>query len=138
MSRLEAFLLAGGLFNLVAVVEFVRRRKLQEGFALLWVLVSALGLVAVLARSQLDRLARAVGVAYGATLFLALGIVFLLFVCMSLSLHVSRLHRQVEVLAEEIAFLRGVAEPDATAERPGPAFSAPAERPGAAAGDPAR
>ena len=30
---------------------------------------------------------------------------------MSLSLHVSRLEERVEVLAEEVTFLRGVAEP---------------------------
>lgn len=112
MSRLELVLLLGAALNAAVVIEFVRRRKLQEGFALLWVVVSIAGIVAALSRSLLDRLARALGVAYGATLFLAVGIMFLLFVCMALSLQVSRLQRQVEVLAEEVAFLRGVAEPD--------------------------
>jgi uncharacterized membrane protein len=36
---------------------------------------------------------------------------FLMFVAMSLSLHVSRLEERVEILAEEVAFLRGVRTP---------------------------
>jgi hypothetical protein len=126
MSRLEVFVLAAAVLNAVAVVEFVRRRKLHEGFAMLWVVLSGLGIVAALLRTQLDRLASALGVTYGATLFLAAGIVVLLFICMALSLYVSRLQSQVEVLAEEVAFLRGVAEPDLADGDPG--FAAPADR----------
>ena len=111
MSRLELSLLIAALLNVVVVLEFVRRRKLHEGFALLWVGVGIVGLVAVLARSLIDRAAKLFGVAYGANLILAAGIAFLFFVCMALSLYVSRLELRVEVLAEEVAFLRGVQQP---------------------------
>jgi hypothetical protein len=123
VSRLEVFLIVASVLNAAAVIEFVRRRKLQESFAMLWVVLSVIGILAALLRSQLDRLASALGVAYGATLFLAAGIVVLVFVCMALSLHVSRLQTQVEVLAEEVAFLRGVAEPEVPEGEPG--FAAP-------------
>lgn len=112
MTRLEAFLLIASVLNAVAVIEFVRRRKLHEGFAMLWVVLSVLGVLAALFRTQLDRVASALGVTYGATLFLAAGIAVLVFVCMALSVYVSRLQTQVEVLAEEVAFLRGVSEPE--------------------------
>jgi hypothetical protein len=113
------FLIVGSVLNAVAVIEFVRRRKLDESFALLWVVLSIFGVIAALSRSLLDRLASALGVAYGATLFLAVGLVILLFVGMVLSLYVSRLQSQVEILAQEVAFLRGAAEPGTPEEHPG-------------------
>jgi hypothetical protein len=97
----------------VFVVEFVRRRKLLESFAVLWIAVGFGGVVLVIARPLIDDAADAVGIAYGASLVLTLGITFLLLVCMSLSLHVSKLESRVEVLATEVAFLRGVREPQA-------------------------
>ena len=111
MSKLELFLLLVAVAQLVFVIEFVRRRKLLEGFAMLWITVGFGGVVLVVARSLIDRVADAVGIAYGASLVLALGIAFLLLVCMSLSLHVSKLESRVEVLATEVAFLRGVRDP---------------------------
>jgi hypothetical protein len=111
VSKLEVFLLVVAIAQLVFVIEFVRRRKLLEGFAVLWIAVGFGGLGLVVARSLIDRIADAVGIAYGASLVLALGIAFLLLVCMSLSLHVSKLETRVEVLAAEVAFLRGVREP---------------------------
>lgn len=119
MSRLEVFLIAGSVLNAVAVIEFVRRRKLDESFALFWVVLSVFGVVVALSRSLLDRFARAIGVAYGATLFLAAGLVVLLFVGMVLSLYVSRLQSQVEVLAQEVAFLRGAADPETPDDQAG-------------------
>ena len=111
MSKLELFLFVVAVAQLVFVIEFVRRRKLLEGFAVLWITVGFGGLVLVVARPLIDRLADAVGIAYGASLVLTLGIAFLLLVCMSLSLHVSKLESRVEVLATEVAFLRGVRDP---------------------------
>jgi hypothetical protein len=111
MSKLEITVLIVAVANVVFVIEFVRRRKLQEGFALLWLAVGVGGVLFALFRSSVDRIARAIGVSYGANLVLAGGILFLLFVSMGLSLQVSRLQSRTEVLAEEIAFLRGTREP---------------------------
>ena len=106
MSRLEVFLLVVALGNVAVVLEFVRRRKLLETYALLWLLVGLGGIVAAVGRPLIDAAARAVGISNGANLILAGGVLFLLFVSMSLSLHVSRLEARSEVLAEEVAFLR--------------------------------
>jgi hypothetical protein len=111
VSKLQVFLLVFAIAQLVFVIEFVRRRKLLESFAVLWIAVGFGGVGLVVARPLIDRLADAVGIAYGASLVLTLGIGFLLLVCMSLSLHVSKLETRVEVLAAEVAFLRGVREP---------------------------
>jgi hypothetical protein len=111
MSKLQFFLLLAAVAQLVFVIEFVRRRKLLEGFAVLWIIVGFGGVALVIGRPLIDRTADAVGIAYGASLVLTLGIGFLLLVCMSLSLHVSKLESRVEILATEVAFLRGIREP---------------------------
>jgi hypothetical protein len=98
--------------NVVAVVEFVRRRKLGESFALLWIGVGVGGIVLSLIRPLIDDVADELGVTYGPTLLFAATTLFLLFVCMNLSMHVSRLTERTETLAEEIAFLRGVLPPN--------------------------
>ncbi len=113
MSKLEVFLIVVALLNVGVVLELVRRRTLSEGYALLWLLVGLAGVAYVGARSAVDRAAEAVGIASGLSLVLGAAVVFLLFVCMSLSLHVSRLEAKTEVLAEEVAMLHGVREPEA-------------------------
>jgi hypothetical protein len=111
MSKLELFLLVVATVNVGVVLEFVRRRKLLENFALLWLFVGFGGIFFAVGRSLFDSAAEAVGISNGANLVLAGGVLFLVFVCMSLSLHVSRLEARTEVLAEEVAFLRAARTP---------------------------
>lgn len=108
MSKLEVVVTVVALLNVLVVVELVRRRELYEGFALLWIGFGVAGIGLAVFRRTVDDLAGDLGIAYGANLLLAGGILFLTFVAMSLSLHVSRLSSKVERLAEEVAFLRGV------------------------------
>ncbi|MEY2452990.1 MAG: hypothetical protein QOD92_2564 [Acidimicrobiaceae bacterium] len=119
MSRIEVFFLTLSLLQFVAVLEFVRRRKLLESFALLWLFVGVAGVLVAVFRSSVDSIARFVGVAAGANLFLGMGLLFLLFVSMLLSVYISRLEERVEILAEEVAALRGAAPPfDSDTELP--------------------
>jgi hypothetical protein len=119
LSRIEVFFLTLSLLQFVAVLEFVRRRKLLESFALLWLFVGVAGVLVAVFRSSVDSIARFVGVAAGANLFLGMGLLFLLFVSMLLSVYISRLEERVEILAEEVAALRGAAPPfDSDTELP--------------------
>jgi hypothetical protein len=104
--KLVLFVSSIAAINVVVVVEFVRRRKLAESFALLWIGVGLLGLVLSVARPLIDDVAEDIGVRYGPTLLFTGAILFLLFVCMGLSMHVSRLTERTEILAEELTLLR--------------------------------
>jgi hypothetical protein len=112
--KLVAFVSVVAVINVAVVIEFVRRRKLAESFALLWIGVGVLGIVLSLTRPLIDDLANKIGVRYGPTLIFTGAILFLLFVCMNLSMHVSRLTERSEILAEEITFLRGRLAPEGT------------------------
>ncbi len=72
-----------------------------------------------LARPLIDRLSEALGIAYGTSLVFGVALLFLLAVCINLSIHVSKLESRVEVLAEEVALLRGpMDEPAGAPGRP--------------------
>lgn len=99
------------------VVELVRRRRLTENFAILWIGVGLAIVALSVGRPLFDRVSRFLGVSYGTSLLFSAAIVFLLFVCMSLSIHVSSLRERVETLAEEVAFLRGARRPGSPSEQ---------------------
>ncbi len=109
--RLELFVLLVALVNLIVVLEFVRRRKLAESFALLWSIVAIGGVALVVARPWIDRFAEAVGVEAGTSVVFSLAILFLSVVSVYLSVHITALEEKVELLAEEVALLRGVQPP---------------------------
>lgn len=127
--RLELFVLVVAFLNLAVVLEFVRRRKLAESFALLWTGVAVGAFVLILARPVIDRFAEVVGIESGTSVVFSLAILFLLVVSVVLSVHVTRLEARVEMLAEEVALLHGVRHPA------GPAAGGPGEADGPGVGD---
>lgn len=108
---LELFVLAIAVVNVAVVLEFVRRRKLAESFALLWSGVAVGGMLLVLLRPVIDRFSHLVGVEAGTSVVFSLGILFLVVVSMYLSVHITSLEDKVESLAEELAMIRGIRRP---------------------------
>lgn len=96
----------GSLITLAALFELMRRRRLREKYAVLWVTVS-LGLVLIaLVPSLLPALADLVGVAVPANLLFFVASVVLMLVSMQHSNELGRLEEETRTLAEEIALLR--------------------------------
>lgn len=113
-TRLEVSLLVLALANVVVMLELVRRRRLKEKYALLWLLVGVIGIALSLLRGAVDAVADAVGIAYGPTVLFVGAILFLLFVCVQLSLEVSRLSERTTLLAQEVSLLRHAALTEGT------------------------
>jgi hypothetical protein len=107
VTRLEVVVLVAAVLLMVFTIEVLRRRRLSESYALLWLGVGLGALVLGLARPAVDRVSQALGIAYGTSLVFGVGLLFLLAVCINLSIHVSKLETRVETLAEEVALLRG-------------------------------
>jgi hypothetical protein len=97
---------ATALLFLGFIFELVRRRRLREKYAVLWIMVGVIVLGLGLFPTALNRLAIAVGVANGVSLVLFSGVMFLLLECLHLSWEASRLEDETRVLAEEVALLR--------------------------------
>jgi hypothetical protein len=95
-----------GLAVLAFVLELLRRRKLQEKYAVLWLLVAVVAVPLAFFPRLLDQIARVLGIASGVSLVLFLAMVFLLLLCMHLTWEVSRLEEESRTLAEETALIR--------------------------------
>ncbi|HWT94625.1 MAG TPA: DUF2304 domain-containing protein [Solirubrobacteraceae bacterium] len=99
--QIVALLGSGGL--LLLVLELVRRRRLLERYALVW-LGSAAALVALSAwAGLLQLLADAIGVAYPPSALFAAAFFFVIALLLHFSVAVSRLADQNKVLAQRLA-----------------------------------
>jgi hypothetical protein len=103
-TQLSIFLL--GLAVLVFVINMVRTRKLQERYALLWLLAGAGLTVAPLIIRWLDRLAYALGFEYPPALLLMLAVIGLLLIIFQLSLNLSSQAEHLKILTQELGLLR--------------------------------
>jgi hypothetical protein len=101
--QLVAIVAAAGL--LLFVLEMVRRRRLLERYALIWLVAAVVLLGLAIWRDALTRLANAVGIAYppNALFFVAFGAVLVLL--LHFSAVISRLADQSKVLAQRLALL---------------------------------
>ena len=104
--RLTALTAVTAVVLLAVIAELLRRRQLREKYTVLWMGTGLTVLVLGFFPTLLNRLARSVGVASGASLVLFLGVVFLLLVCIHLSWEASRLEERTRTLAEEVALIR--------------------------------
>jgi hypothetical protein len=101
--QLVAIFAAGGLF--VIVFELVRRRRLMERYALLW-LISTFVLLALAAwRGLLEQVSSAIGIYYAPSALFVVALGFILVLLLHFSIAVSRLADQSKVLAQRVAQL---------------------------------
>jgi hypothetical protein len=101
--QIVALIGAGGL--LLVVLELVRRRRLLERYALLW-LFSAVVLVALAAWvSLLENVSGLIGIAYPPTALFVIAFGFTLLLLLHFSVAVSRQADQSKVLAQRVALL---------------------------------
>ena len=104
MSVLAAFILS--LVILFLVFDMLRRKKIREKYAALWLLVGLSMLVLAAFPRLLEIIARTLNVQVPSNLLFALSIVLALGVCLHLSWEISVVEDETRVLAEESAILR--------------------------------
>jgi hypothetical protein len=87
------------------VIELIRQRKLQERYALLWIVTGFVMLVLAVWRGALYALADATGVAYPPSALYMVAGIFVLIVLLHYSTVLSRLSDQNKTLAQRLALL---------------------------------
>lgn len=118
-TRIQLVSIGATALLLVGVLELVRRRRMLERYAIVW-LVSAVALLALAAwTGLLNKVSDAIGVAYPPTALFVIAFGFILVLLLHFSIAVSRLADQSKVLAQRIAMLeeRNRRMQDALAER---------------------
>ena len=105
MDRLQLVSVVAAVALLLIVLELVRRRRLLERYALLWLLAALVMLALAGWRGALERLAHTLGIiaAPNALFFVAVG--FIVVLLLHFSAAVSRLTDQSKVLAQRLAIM---------------------------------
>ena len=99
-------------------VNLVRKRQLQERYALLWLLAGLVLVLAPLFANVIDRLAAQLGFGYPPALLLMLAVVGLMLIIAQLSVSISNQADRIKVLTQELGLLRTeLAELKAEADR---------------------
>ena len=112
---------------LIVILELVRRRRLSERYALLWLGSAAVLLVLSAWSDLLNRVADLVGVATPTNMLFAVAFGFVLLLLLHFSVTISRLSEENKLLAQETARLdqelrsRVRAGAEASVPEPGPA-----------------
>jgi hypothetical protein len=104
-TRIQIVAIIGSGALLLFILELVRRRRLLERYALLW-LFSALVLLGLAAwRGGLQKLADLFGIAYPPNALFFIAFAFVLALLLHFSVAVSRHSDQIKVLAQRLALL---------------------------------
>ncbi|WP_104089463.1 DUF2304 domain-containing protein [Arthrobacter sp. GMC3] len=108
MSVLAAFVLS--LTVVLLVLDMLRRKKIREKYAALWLVVGMAMLILAVFPRLLEFVAQALYVQVPSNLLFALSIVLALGVCLHLSWEISVVEDETRILAEEAAILRAQLE----------------------------
>jgi len=101
--QIVAIVGTGGLF--VVLLELVRRRRMLERYAILWLFCAVALLGLSVWKGLLNELAHAVGIFYAPSALFVVAFGFVLVLLLHFSVAVSRLADQNKVLAQRLALL---------------------------------
>ena len=104
--KIQIFSIAVTSGLLVLIFELVRRKRLMERYALLWLFSSAVLLALAVWRGLLEKVAHAVGIFYAPSALFAIAFGFVLIMLLHFSLVISRLADQNKVLAQRVGLLQ--------------------------------
>ena len=116
--RISIVAAIAALVLLVVIFELIRTRRLQERYAILWLVTGVVILVLSIWRSALGELSDLVGIAYPPTALVILGSFFILLVLLHYSTVISRLSDQNRILAQRLALLENRVAEEAQSELP--------------------
>ena len=102
--QIVAILATAALF--LVVFEAVRRRRLMERYALLWLFCTAVLLGLAVWKDALEEFASAVGIYYAPSALFAIALGFISVLLLHFSLVISRLADQNKVLAQRVGMLQ--------------------------------
>jgi len=102
--QVVAIVAAAGLF--VIVFELVRRRRLMERYALLWLISTTLLLALAAWRGLLEQVSTAIGIYYAPSALFVVALGFILVLLLHFSLVISRLADQNKVLAQKLSLMQ--------------------------------
>ena len=106
MDIIKALAIAGSATVFLLVVELIRRGRLKERYALLWLFSGLVMFILSVSRDLLEAIAKLIGIYYPPSLLFLIAFVFLLLITLHFSAVISGLSEKNKRLAQEVALLR--------------------------------
>ncbi|GIP39732.1 hypothetical protein J31TS4_30120 [Paenibacillus sp. J31TS4] len=106
------------LLFLGITVELIRRQKMAERYAIIWLLLGVLMLVFSVFPSLLDRVSALLHIYYAPSFLFFIGLTFSMVIILHLTIVVTRLNRQVTRLIQELALLKAQNKEETSDDRP--------------------
>jgi hypothetical protein len=103
--RVSVFAAVAALLLLFVIFELIRSRRLQERYAMLWLLTGVVILVLGVWRGLLSSIADFVGIAYPPSALFVLAAFFILLLLLHYSTVISKLSDENRILAQRLALL---------------------------------
>jgi hypothetical protein len=103
--KLQVFAITASGILLFIIFELLRRRRLIERYALIWLGSGIVLLVLAIWTGLLEIVSNALGIAYPPNALFAFAFAFVLLLLMHFSIAISRLSGETKVLAQEVARL---------------------------------
>jgi hypothetical protein len=104
-TRIQVVAVIGAVALLVIVLELVRRRRLMERYALLWLLSAVMILGLAVWQDALEQLASLMGISAAPNALFFVAVAFILLLLLHFSAAMSRLSDQSKVMAQRHAIL---------------------------------
>ncbi len=101
------------------IFELIRRRRLMERYAILWLLAGVTVVVLSVGQDLLVKLTHAAGISYAPSAVFAIAFLFVLAMLVQFSITISRLSDQNTALAQRLALLQQRLEQGDGSELPG-------------------
>jgi hypothetical protein len=103
--KLQVFAIAASGLLFLVIFELLRRRRLIERYALLWLLSSIVLLVLASWTGLLEIISKALGIVYPPNALFLIAFAFVLLLLLHFSIAISRLSNETKVLAQDLARL---------------------------------
>ena len=117
--RTRIFVILLSAVVLGVVINLVRRKKLREEYALMWLITAVVLFFTPLSIDLLDTIAFAIGVDYPPGLLFLIAFIGVLFILFQFSLVISRFTDQIKNLTQDLALLeRRVRDLEQSQDRP--------------------
>ncbi len=104
-ARIQLVAILAALALFFTVLEMVRRRRLMERYALLWLLSAIVLLGLAIWSDMLAKISHAIGIVYPPNALFLVAFCFVILLLLHFSAVVSRLGDQTKVLAQRLALL---------------------------------
>jgi hypothetical protein len=104
--RIQYVSAAIGILILAAIFQLIRKNRLLEQYALLWIASAVLLLVVSVWRNLLEKLAAWAGIYYAPSALFLVAVFCGMVIAMHFSVVISQMKKQNHALAQEVALLR--------------------------------